>query len=124
MPASLSAAYLARLNKIEGPDLKEDLEFLDRNRPDNTDDCPINEEHFCPFVGCRYHLYLETNGTNIKFLHPGKEVWELEETCALRVANRGPHPQEEIAPFFGLTRQSFTKTEESARRKLEACLTS
>jgi hypothetical protein len=46
------------------------------------------EEGPCPWVSCRHHLYLDVDETTgaLKLNFPGKEVWELEETCSLRVA--------------------------------------
>ena len=49
-----------------------------------------NSERPCPYVSCKHHLYLDvTEFGGIKLNFPGLEVWELEETCALDVAERG-----------------------------------
>jgi hypothetical protein len=44
----------------------------------------------CPFVSCRHHLFLEVeqNGS-IKFNQPDVEVWEMAESCAIDIADRG-----------------------------------
>lgn len=49
----------------------------------------------CPFVGCRYHLYLDvTHRGSILLNHPDKEPGELEVSCSLDVADEG-HPADE-----------------------------
>ena len=42
------------------------------------------------FVSCKHHLYLDVNPAtgSIKLNFPDKEIWELEHTCALDVAER------------------------------------
>lgn len=49
-----------------------------------------NAERPCPFVSCKWHLYLDVNPQSgaIKFNFPNLEVHELSETCALDVAER------------------------------------
>lgn len=42
----------------------------------------------------------------------------MAETCALDVADRGPHTLDEIAGHLGLTRERVRQIEESAMRKL------
>ncbi len=61
----------------------------------------------CPWVSCRYHLYLDINeGTgSIKFNFPDKEIWEMEHTCALDVAESGESTFEEIGQALNLTRE-------------------
>lgn len=61
----------------------------------------------CPWVSCRYHLYLDVNrdtGT-IKFNFPDKEIWELEFTCALDLAEEGELTFEQIGRVLNLTRE-------------------
>ena len=62
----------------------------DHRRPKVRSECE-NGERPCPFVSCKYHLYLDVNPEtgSIKLNFPDSEVWELEETCALDVAMRG-----------------------------------
>ncbi|MCA9615804.1 MAG: DNA-binding protein, partial [Myxococcales bacterium] len=44
----------------------------------------------CPFVSCKYHLYVDVHPVrgSIKLNFPDVEVWEMTETCALDVADR------------------------------------
>ena len=56
----------------------------------------------CPWVSCKHHLYLDVDERtgSIKLNFPGREVWELRETCALRVADRDGETLEEIAELM------------------------
>ena len=44
----------------------------------------------CPFVSCKYHLYIDVHPVrgSIKLNFPDVEVWEMTDTCALDVADR------------------------------------
>ncbi len=61
----------------------------------------------CPWVSCRYHLYLDINeGTGtIKFNFPELEIWELEHTCALDLAEARDLTYEEVGQALNLTRE-------------------
>jgi hypothetical protein len=61
----------------------------------------------CPWVSCRYHLYLDINeGTGtIKFKFPELEIWELEHTCALDLAEARDLTYEEVGQALNLTRE-------------------
>ena len=74
----------------------------------------------CPFVSCRYHLYLDVkeNGS-IKINFPDLEVWQMEETCALDVAERGAITLEEIGEIMNLTRERVRQLEVNALFKLK-----
>lgn len=93
---------------------------LDALRPKTRDDC-IDAERPCPFVGCPHHLYLDVNeatGT-VTFNFPGKEVEELEDTCALDVAARGGITLEDVGNMFNLTRERIRQIEGKALAKLK-----
>ncbi len=67
----------------------------------------------CPWVSCKHHLFLDVDERtgSIKLNFPGKEVWELRETCALRVADRDGETLEEIAELMHLTRERVRQLE-------------
>ncbi len=74
----------------------------------------------CLKVGCKHHLFLDVNeetGT-IKFNYPNKDVWELEETCALDVAERGGTTLEEVGAILNLTRERIRQLQVKAQSKL------
>ena len=55
---------------------------------------------------------------SIKFNFPGKEVWELRETCALDVADKGGVTLEEVGAIMNLTRERIRQVEMRALQKL------
>jgi Sigma-70, region 4 len=67
----------------------------------------------CPFVSCAHHLYLDINPTSgaIKLNFPHLEVWEMKETCALDVADRGGITLEEVGEILNLTRERIRQVE-------------
>lgn len=72
----------------------------------------------CPFVSCKFHLYLDVDPRtgSIKFNFPGIEPWELAESCALDVADRGWQTLEQVGELVGLTRERIRQVEIAAER--------
>lgn len=60
------------------------------DRPKTRADC-ANVPRPCPYVGCRYHLYLDVNEDTggLRIAMDG-EPWEMAESCALDVVDRHP----------------------------------
>ena len=86
--------------------------------------CPIRllrtgEIPYCPWVGCRYHTYLDVmpNGS-IRFNFPGLEVWEVPVSCALIVANEGEHDMVSIGRAIGVCRERVRQIMENLYRRL------
>jgi hypothetical protein len=71
-------------------------------------------------VSCKYHLYLDVNPRtgSIKLNFPDLEVWELPETCALDVAERGGMTLEEVGELLNLTRERIRQVESKGIEKL------
>ncbi len=67
----------------------------------------------CPFVSCAHHLYLDVNPESgaIKLNFPHLEVWEMKETCALDVADKGGITLEEVGEILNLTRERIRQVE-------------
>jgi hypothetical protein len=88
-------------------------------RPASRKDCGVGERP-CPFVSCKYHLYLDVNPEtgSIKLNFPDFEVWELAETCALDVAERGGITLEEVGEILNLTRERIRQVEVRGLDKL------
>lgn len=84
-------------------------------RPRTRVDCAGGERP-CPWVGCRFHLYLEISPITgaIKINHPTLEPWELEHTCSLDVADRGRSTLEEVGSILNLTRERSRQIETKA----------
>jgi hypothetical protein len=91
------------------------------DRPVTRADCK-NGERPCPFVSCKYHLYLDVNPEtgSIKLNFPDIEVWEMTETCSLDVAERGGVTLEEVGEIMNLTRERIRQLEMSGLQKLHA----
>lgn len=88
-------------------------------RPEVRADCQ-QAMRPCPYVGCRYHLYIDVNPSgNFRINFPNVEPWDLEESCALDVADRGDHNLEEIGDIMGITRERVRQIESVALSKLE-----
>jgi hypothetical protein len=83
----------------------------------------------CPWVGCRYHLYLDTYTTGdpenptpgLIIHHPELDPLELPETCLLDLAEHGPFTLAQIGELFDLSRERIRQIESSALRKLSRC---
>jgi hypothetical protein len=89
----------------------------DVERPRTRADCEGGPRP-CPFVSCAYHLYLDASATGVKLNFPHLEVWDLKETCALDVADRGGATLEEVGQLVNLTRERVRQTEVSGLSRL------
>src|SRR5439155_9301204 len=76
----------------------------------------------CPFVSCKHHLYLDVSARTgaIKLNFPDLEVWDMNETCALDVADRGGTTLEEVGAIMNLTRERIRQVEVKGLAKLQA----
>ena len=94
------------------------VDGVEIERPKIRSDCE-NGIRPCPFVSCRFHLYLQiATGGNLKVSHKGKEPWEREHSCALDLADDGPHTLDAIAGWIGATRERVRQIETYAMSKL------
>ena len=88
-------------------------------KPKTRAEC-IGSERPCPFVSCKHHLYLDVSARTgaIKLNFPDLEVWEMNETCALDVADRGGTTLEEVGAIMNLTRERIRQVEVKGLAKL------
>lgn len=110
-PTTLSSVRLTRKERIAGAQIEypEDVE-----RPRRRGDCE-NGERPCPWVSCKWHLYLDVKASgSIKLNFPTLEVDELAETCALDVADRGGSSLDSVGDALNLTRERVRQIEVSA----------
>lgn len=93
----------------------------DVQKPRTRAECG-NGERPCPFVSCKHHLYLDVSARTgaIKLNFPDLEVWEMNETCALDVADRGGTTLEEVGAIMNLTRERIRQVEVKGLAKLQA----
>lgn len=90
-------------------------------KPRTRADC-VDMERPCPYVSCKYHLYIDVHPVrgSIKINFPDLEVWEMTETCALDVADRGGITLEEVGEIMNLTRERVRQVETAGLGKLNA----
>lgn len=76
----------------------------------------------CPYVSCKHHLFLDVSSRTgaIKLNFPDLEVWDMNETCALDVADRGGTTLEDVGAIMNLTRERIRQVEVKALAKLQA----
>lgn len=93
----------------------------DYYKPKSREEC-LGTERPCPYVSCKHHLYLDVSPRTgaIKLNFPDLEVWEMKETCALDVADRGGTTLEDVGAIMNLTRERIRQVEVRALAKLEA----
>ncbi|HEX8792739.1 MAG TPA: sigma factor-like helix-turn-helix DNA-binding protein [Polyangiaceae bacterium] len=96
-------------------------EVNDIERPRTRTECS-DAPRPCPFVSCKHHLYLDVSARTgaIKLNFPDLEVWEMNETCALDVADRGGTTLEEVGAIMNLTRERIRQVEVKGLAKLAA----
>lgn len=92
--------------------------------PATRGDCLQGEDAArpCPYVSCKHHTYLDVSQRtgSIKLNYPSLEVWELPESCALDVADRGGVTLEEVGEILNLTRERIRQLETAGLAKLKA----
>lgn len=95
---------------------------VDVARPQSRSECQVQQRP-CPWVACKHHLYLDVNPEtgSIKLNFPDLEPWELQDTCALDVAERGGITLEEVGEIMNLTRERIRQVEVRGLRKIRAC---
>ena len=90
-------------------------------RPTTRAEC-VDMERPCPFVSCKYHLYIDVHPIrgSIKLNFPDADVWEMTETCSLDIADRGGITLEEVGEIMNLTRERVRQVETTGLSKLQA----
>lgn len=95
----------------------EAAEGLFEGRPRTRRDCE-NVPRPCPWVSCKHHLYLDVNRNGeICLNHPEQEVWELEHSCVLDVAENAV-TLEVVGGILQLTRERIRQIEHKALGRL------
>ncbi len=103
------------LGRLLYPDMEEEP------RPITREACAGGERP-CPYVSCKHHLFLDVSARTgaIKLNFPDLEVWDMNETCALDVADRGGTTLEEVGAIMNLTRERIRQVEVKGLAKLQA----
>jgi hypothetical protein len=116
---TISVKRMTKRELQRGRDLYPEVEEIEHPRA--RVDCAGGERP-CPFVSCKHHLYLDVSARTgaIKLNFPDLEVWEMSETCALDVADRGGTTLEEVGAIMNLTRERIRQVEVKGLAKLAA----
>ena len=125
-PETKEPAYHRRVRTVAKRRLTKHLLQLehvpypaDVERPTTRAQC-CEQERPCPFVSCRYHLYLDVKpGGSIRMNFPELEPWELQETCTLDIAERGGVSFSTVADAINVSKQRVEQVQSEALRKLQ-----
>ena len=92
----------------------------DYGRPITRGDCE-NDTGPCPWVSCKYNLYMEVSDQtgSIKLNFPNREPWEMTDSCALEVADRGGIKLREVSEIINVSRERTRQMEKRAIEKLK-----
>lgn len=115
-PKTIAGRRLSRAEIEAGIKLVDDMWY---EKPKTRADC-VDGPRPCPFVSCKYHLYLDVkvDTNSIKLNFPHLEVWEMEHTCSLDVSTRGGMTLEEVGHILNLTRERVRQVEVAGLEKL------
>ena len=104
------------------PDEAQILRLLQPERPPNREICE-NGVRPCPYVSCRFHLYLDVRGDGVLRINfPEREPDELMASCALDMAEDGPRTLDQVAGLMGMSKERARQLEASALQKLRKAL--
>lgn len=113
---TIAGRRLTRAEIEEGKRLVDDMWY---ERPQTRSEC-VDGPRPCAFVSCKYHLYLDVKDEtqSIKLNFPHLEVWEMEHSCSLDVAERGGLTLEQVGSIMNLTRERIRQVEGAGMEKL------
>ena len=118
-PKTLSRREMQR-EKRRREKAGERLEIIPYQRPSTRSEC-VQGPRPCLYVACKYHLYLDVNPEtgSVKINFPGIEPWEMAETCALDVAEKGGITLEDVGEILNLTRERVRQVEMDGLTKMQ-----
>ncbi len=114
---TIAARKLSKVDFSDGLEIDEGLQAL---RPRTRGDCAKGPRP-CPWVACKYHLYLDVSSKtgSIKLNFPDLEPWELQDSCVLDVADKGPVTLEDVGRIMNLTRERIRQLEQAASVRIK-----
>lgn len=102
-------------------------------RPRTRGDC-VDGPRPCPWVGCRYNLYLDVRRAHpvkrrryppeVRLSHPDREPWEVppDQSCALDVADSGRQGTREVGRLLGISNSRSDQLTAIAQHKIRSNL--
>lgn len=92
-------------------------------RPQTRADCKGGPRP-CPWVSCRHHLALEVTADGVRLLLPPDPAdWTDLPTCALDVADAGPHAQTTLAALLDGTGYTYRRIRDAEHSGLDRLAT-
>lgn len=93
----------------------------DHDKPRTRADC-VDGPRPCPYVSCKHHLFLDVSAKTgaIKLNFPDLEVEDMDESCALDVADRGGTTLEDVGAIMNLTRERARQIQTAAIHRSKA----
>ena len=92
---------------------------VEAERPKTRGDC-FGGPRPCPFVGCRYHTYLDATPIGSLVINrPDVDVAEMKASCALDIADDGPKTLEQVGAVMNVTRERMRQLETATLRKVK-----
>ena len=124
-PVRAQTENMARASKKRLLLLRDLLpESQHRQLPATRGECEQGERP-CPYVTCRWNLYLDVHPRtgNIRRNFPDLEPNEMRESCVLDVADRGGETLERMGEILNLTRERVRQISETAmaRASVQLC---
>ncbi len=90
----------------------------DEQRPRTREECAEGPRP-CPWVGCKYHLYLDvTENGSLRLNYPNVEPWELGDSCSLDLADRDGMTLDEVGQILCVSRERVRQLESRGLRLL------
>jgi hypothetical protein len=111
--------------RLTDEEIKAGIELSDvdhGNRPKTRGECgELGRTKPCPWVTCKYHLAVDI--THAGAIKQYGDPLEMEETCALTVAEQGGVTLQQIATWWGMERERVRQIEaralETARKTID-----
>lgn len=120
-PRTLAVQRMTKRDRELGQRLfpQAEIDLISASRPRTRADCD-NVVRPCPYVGCKYNLYLDVDrlSGSIKLNLPDLEPDQMTHSCALDVADAGSSTLEEVGEIVNLTRERVRQIEAKAAKRL------
>lgn len=118
--------YIIESSSVPAPtpeNTPEDTAPFDYEKPHKRGEClqGENAQRPCPYVSCKYHLFLDVDAYGKITINSPVPVEEMQHSCALDVSE-SPHEVtlDMIGKLYSVTRERIRQIEEKGLRKLRA----